>query len=507
MTKIPNKTRQPRKVTRSEETEPIFYKKWDYSKDPIFGPIVQSLDRKEKVENYSWENNRLVCKSLFCVPMDIAPEIIHQYHLFGHPGIAKLKSLLDRRYKFSLKQRDLYILCEKECKHCQVCQAVKPRQGRSPGTLDFCPIPEDIFSSLCMDFLEVPEIKDKQGNSWNYIFVIVCRSSGFIEAIPCNKRGLTAEIAAGLFLNTCVKFMGIPNEILTDQDHLITSHFFTTLCELTGIEQHSSIIYRPQGNGRAEAAVKAVVSMLRRTVTALNCKWLTALPWALNQINSLPGLLLDYSPYKIVFGREPICVGDIPSTLRTRTSVSCEEWFEKLQKLRKDVQQKVTSIHEKLSTQFRNEHPRHIYAKGDLVWIRNGPGDEFNKLDPLWTGPCEILHQYGNTGRYQVALPQGSEDVHMERFKPYLPPNNRRAIPFHYFKPQPKLPETDTYIVDKIVDYRVKKGIQQWRIRWRGYGEEEDTWAPARNFVGYIQSDWKRWNKEHKIIVPLETIN
>ena len=212
-----------------------------------------------------------------------------------------------------------------------------------------------------MDFVEVPEIKDQQGNDWNYIFVIVCRNSGFIEAIPCNKRGLTAQKAAELFLNHCVKFNGLPNEILSDNDHLITSHFFTTLCELTGIEQHSSIIYRPQGNGRAEAAVRTVVSMLRRAVTALKCNWLTALPWTVYQINALPGVILPHSPFKIVFGRDPIMVGDIPSLQRVRSSVSCEEWFTKLNKLRKEVKEKISQIHNKLSSQFQKEHPRPLY--------------------------------------------------------------------------------------------------------------------------------------------------
>ena len=98
-------------------------------------------------------------------------------------------------------------------------------------------------------------------------------------AIPCKKEGLTAKKVAVLFLNNCVAFMGLPNEIVSDNDHLISSFFFTTLCELVGIEQHFSIIYRPKGNGRAEAAVKAVVSMLRTVLTDHATTWITVLPW------------------------------------------------------------------------------------------------------------------------------------------------------------------------------------------------------------------------------------
>ena len=57
--------------------------------------------------------------------------------------------------------------------------------------------------------------------------------------------------------------MGLPNEIVSDRDHLISSNLSTTLCGLVGVEQHFSIDYRPKGNGRAEAAVKAIVNVLR----------------------------------------------------------------------------------------------------------------------------------------------------------------------------------------------------------------------------------------------------
>ena len=495
-----------KRTMRSESTVPIFHQSWDYSRDAKYASIYDALRSGVYQPGYAYQDGRLVSNSKYCVPTDLSGEVIRQYHLHGHPGVQKLRSLVERRYEFSLSPRELYALCERECRACQVCQAVKPRNGRSPGTLDYCPIPDQIFTSLCMDFLDVPTVSDANGTTFDYIFVVVCRCSGYIDALPCCRSGLTSRHVAELFLAQCVKYMGLPNEILSDNDHLITSHFFTTLCELTGIEQHSSIIYRPQGNGRAEAAVKAVISMLRKTVVSMRLQWLLALPWALHQLNTLPGLLLDYSPYKIVFGREPICVGDVPSSKRTRVSVSCEAWFDKVLRLRTKVRNLVTAIHNQRALRFQRDHPSPLYEPGDLVWVRNSAGDTFDKLDALWTGPCEVLHRYGATGRYQVALPQGAEDVHMERFKPYLPPLSGKAIPCLYYKPRPTLPETDDYVVDHIVGHRKRNGQHQWRVRWKGYGSEEDTWEPAKSFVGLVQQDWLRWNKEHGISLDIHDV-
>ena len=503
--------RGPRANVRSETPSPLFFREWNYDNDPVYGPIASDLRDGVVMDNYALTAQRLIFRDTvgfkFCVPRDIASEVVNCYHLHGHPSAAKLLSLVKRRYCFSIREKQLFDICQSICQHCQVCQAVKPRRGKAPGTMDFFPIPEDVFSSLCMDFLELESVKGSDGKEYNYVLVIVCRLSGYIVAVPCQKSGLTAQSLAQLFLEKCICLMGLPNEIVSDQDHLISSKFFTTLCDLVGIQQHFSIIYRPKGNGRAEAAVKAIVNILRLALTEQKKNWLQTLPWALWQQNAMPGLILPYSPYRIVFGRDPPGLGDIPPAKPMRVNVSCEEWFSQIEKIRKSVQSKLSSIHDRIRQQFLKDHKSFAYEPGDKVWVRNSPiRTGSTKLDPLWTGPCEILSRLGNSGRYKVSLPRGVEDMHMDNFKPYLTPPDGKAIPFHYFKPRPKLPETDEYVVQKILDHKVDRGIHLWKVRWKGYGPEEDSWEPASSFIGYVQQDWKLWNKSHGIIVPVNDL-
>jgi transposase InsO family protein len=355
-----------------------------------------------------------------------------------------------------------------------------------------------------MDFLQLEACKGSDGKEYDFVLVIVCRLSGYIVALPCRKAGLTAVHLAHMFLEKCVCLMGIPNEIVSDQDHLISSKFFSTLCDLLGINQHFSIIYRPKGNGRAEAAVKAVVSILRTFLTEYQSTWIQVLPWAVYQHNILPGVILPYSPYRIVFGREPPSIGDVPTNKPTHRNVSCEEWFQELESMRKKVQDSLTKIHSRLRSKYISQHRNPEYEPGDKVWVRNTkPRSNVSKLDPLWTGPCEILERIGSTGRYKVSLPHGVEDAHMDSFKPYLTPPSGVAIPFHYFKPKAVLHESDEYVVDKIVGHKVEKGVHFWKVRWKGYGPEEDSWEPASSFIGFIQQDWKKYNRDHSILVPV----
>ena len=441
-------------------------------------------------------------KGKACVPKDLVENVIGDYHRAAHASFVKTLLLLKRSFHFPLTDKELSSLCEHIVRRCQVCQAVKKKNNTRNGTLDYVPIPEDIFSCVCMDFLELPACVDNAGEHFDYVLVIVCRLSGYVLGIPCRKAGLTAEKMANIYLRNAVAIFGLPHEIMSDCDHLINSKFMNTLCALAGVTQHTSIVYRPRGNGRAETGVRLVIEMLRRALAEGHVPWVQALPWALWQLNDLPGVDGSHSPHMIVFGREPIGLGDAPAFRHGRHAVTAEDWFDKLDKLRREVQQRVTQIHQQHSERYLRKHKNIVYEPGDRVWVRNLP-HEGNKLDPLWTGPCEVLGRVGNTGRYQIAMTTSVQDVHSERLKMYLPMVHGERVRLHYYKPQHDVPEDDSMVVEAIIGHRVRGGKHQWRVRWKGYDESFDSWEPAASFVGYLQQDWLQYNREHHLNIPV----
>ena len=76
-------------------------------------------------------------------------------------------------------------------------------------------------------------------------FVVVCQLTGYVMAVPCSKT-ITAPQLAELYLERVVGVMGLPHEFFSDHDHIITKEFFTTLCELSGVQQKQSPVYRPR---------------------------------------------------------------------------------------------------------------------------------------------------------------------------------------------------------------------------------------------------------------------
>ena len=349
-----------------------------------------------------------------------------------------------------------------------------------------------------MDFVDLPKALDAYGAEVDSALVIVCRLSGYVIAIPCKKKGLDAQKLARLFLDWCVALVGLPAEIMSDQDHLINSKFFTSLCQLAGVEQHTSIIYRPKGNGRAERAVQSVVAILRRTLAGSPKTWPLALPWAVFTLNDLPGADGQNSPHKIVFGRDRIALGDTPALLGPRSSEIAEKWFEQISALRKAVHDRLQREHDKIAKRFQREHQVPDFQVGYLVWVKNLP-HAGTKLDPLWTGPCQILDKKGNSGRYSVTLPSGKTDVHVERLKLYLPRLDGKKTELLYFQPLLEIPEDDAFVVDRIVRHRRVDGRLEWLVKWQGYDSSFNSWEPAESFLGSVPEKWLRYNRSHKL--------
>ena len=43
----------------------------------------------------------------------------------------------------------------------------------------------------------------------------------------------------------------------------------------------------------------------------------------------------------------------------------------------------------------------------------------------------------------------------------------------------------DVYVVDKVVDMKIKQGEVEYRVKWQGFNSMQNTWEPANNLLDH----------------------
>ena len=64
--------------------------------------------------------------------------------------------------------------------------------------------------------------------------------------------------------------------------------------------------YHPQANGQVESTNKVIKAILTKTIACHKHEWATPLPKALWAYRTTWRNTIGYSPYQLVFGKEPI---------------------------------------------------------------------------------------------------------------------------------------------------------------------------------------------------------
>ena len=404
------------------DSDYITYRDWwdTYDDDPDLRSVIADLRDGQKRSGYYIYGNRLYFRGSVVVPIKLVLEIIEHIHQFHHAGVEKTLELFKRRYTTSLRDHDVRRNVERIVRDCTVCGAANARTGRKRDRLTHHPIPAYIFSSLCMDFVDLPTVRfEKQ--TYDYALVVVDRLSGYVQAFPCLKDGLTGEKCASMFFRNMVCFTGLPKEIMTDADIRLASVFFNTVCQMSGVAQHTSTVYRPRSNGRAETAVRSVVSTLRKLLLQFRSKsnWVEILPLVLWCINSTPGVNIKYTPHQIVFGREAPGFGDDPPLHTPKSSPNAARWVAYMRGLREEIAEELGQIHRKEEERFAREHrPVLDFPVGSLVYVELRHDERPNKLGPRFLGPCKVIQRL-HEDTYKVETPEGIKQFVFDRLKPY----------------------------------------------------------------------------------------
>jgi hypothetical protein len=213
------------------------------------------------------------------------------------------------------------------------------------------------------------------------------------EALPNAIEEVVIKFIFKLFVH-----YGLPREVFTDGGSQFTAHRITTTLDNYYIKHKITSSYHTQANGKMESTNKVLEAILTNTISTNRKNWAYELPNALWAYRTKWHNTTGYSPYHLVYGKEPI----FPIEFEIKTLRMAHEIRLDLTKAHKQCLQELNELHEaRLSvaedTTFIQQqrmawHEKHIkkksFKKGDWALLYDSRFWVFlGKLQTRWLGP------------------------------------------------------------------------------------------------------------------------
>ncbi len=423
-----DKKRKPTSRERKYLSKPVLLmlKQWDRIQEKE-GLMYRTID-----DVFNGE-----CQQLL-LPACLVEMVLQSVHdQMGHQGVERTLGLLKQRCFWV----GMYDAVDKWVKNCPRCVLAKMPQPKiqAPWTPFLASHPLEV---VAMDFTTLEPASDGQEN----VLVMTDVFTKFSQAFP--TRNQKADTTAKILLKEWFLKYGVPQRLHSDQGRNFESAVIAELCKLYGVRKSRTTPHHPQGNAQCERFNRTLHDLLRSLPPEKKRKWPEYLPELVYAYNVTPHSSTRYSPYYMLFGRQPHLPVD---ALLGQEPVLEKEpaWLSVHKERLRDAHAQAREYVERKAADRVAKRESGVYcpevAVGQQVYLRYRPPGR-NKIQDAWAPTAyKVAEVHGTTYTVEPVGGGPAKRVHRSDIRPCP-----RPVPMPRKKVRPVEVAPTSVLVDEM---------------------------------------------------------
>jgi len=403
----------------------------------------------------------------------------HDHPTAGHLGINKTYASVARCFYWKGMKQYIKTYVD-TCARCRQSKAISQRPA---GLLNPLQIPTRRWAFVSLDFITgLPATS----TGFDAILTMVDSLSKMVHFVPTTKNVSAAGVVE-LLADRLVRYHGLPEKLVSDRDPRFTGELWGEMCKRFHIKRAMSTAFHPQTDGQTERVHRTVEQILRNYIQSDETEWVSLLPAVELGYNCTSHSSTGKSPFEVMIGENPLRAQDLElwEQLTPITTPPMTRLFQMM------VDRATAHIEQAQQDQkeVADRRRRHVeFQVGETVWVstRHMLLAGCPKFKQRFIGPYPILDRVGEVA-YRLILPR-SMLIHNVFHVSLL----QRAVPTPEDMPRatqpwlPVMPPTGgeaEFEVESILEVKGVSPHEEYRIKWRGFPEEQATWEPIENLA------------------------
>jgi transposase InsO family protein len=237
---------------------------------------------------------------------------------------------------------------------------------------------------VSMDYLTLEMGK----GGFQHILLITDHFTKYAVAIPTKNQ--TARTTADCLFNGFIVHYGFPKRLHSDQGANFQSSIIKELCKLTGMQKSRTTPYHPMGNGVTERMNRTLLNMLGTLDPSKKHDWKSEVSPLVHAYNCTRHDTTGYSPYFLMFGRQPRLALDVVLGLAS-TDIHHKDYNKYIGKLKQNLEKSYELASTSAMTAQKRQKGQYdkrlrgaVVEPGDRVLVKIVAFDGKHKIADRW---------------------------------------------------------------------------------------------------------------------------